>query len=77
MSNIKNNIQICGYHGCNVIPDNNGCECTKCNPCTNSCKSCDEPQKRADEQLLLGIYDFEILKCKECMLRFSNAYKSK
>lgn len=55
MSNIKNNIQICGYHGCNVIPDNNGCECTKCNPCTNSCKSCDEPQKRADEQLLLGI----------------------
>lgn len=74
---MSNNIQMCGYLGCNVIPDKNGCECTKCSSCTGRCKSCDEPQKRADEQFLAGIDDLDIVKCKECMARFINAGKSK
>lgn len=71
------NLEMCGYHGCNVITDDNGCKCTECNPCTARCQSCKEPQKRSDEQFLAGIYDLEILKCKECMARFANPGKSK
>jgi hypothetical protein len=70
-------VKMCGYHGCNVIPPEEGCECIKCNSCTNHCKSCSEPKKRSDEQFIAEIYDAEILKCKLCMQRYADFARQK